>query len=480
VNQFVSQLKSLLVKTDSKPGDTKGIGFQQLFGFFFCVVLLFYAVGFYFGVAEFAKSGLPLPFTVGQQGGIGIQPKLFVFEILFLISALFCLLIPSARAAILANVRHPTELLWLFFVLIGLFICWLPFDLPKNPVLAIRNSAFVWYLFFPIMILCLPVSVELLSRVAWIILGYCALYFLYSVYCSWFVIPSTGIGWSPEIGVGGLLAFALVTPRKKLGYFLLFSIGAGIGISFWIQVQRTALVGLGLIFFGAILFTYLKPRRALQSLGFIMAGALLAGVSFPILPPCEGKATYTFMGCLYRDNVALVSQDSNNALGGLVSKQVFLTLNKSEPGPYGLERFRMDMWKDALGLFLQRPFTGIGFVRPVVYRAFLSQDIYAPNTTGYEPNSTAPIAGPHNSYLNSLTRLGIGGLLLLLIHVFAGLILWRQKQFALFYLMFGQAVYACFNVGLEGPIRSFLILIALGAALKLSRNVSLRQILARV
>jgi O-antigen ligase len=148
-------------------------------------------------------------------------------------------------------------------------------------------------------------------------------------------------------------------------------------------------------------------------------------------------------------------------------------LVKAASNEQGIEIFRTQLWRDAWNLFLDNPWIGIGFQKQVVYRLFVNQGMVSvPNDGKIATYGPAPISGPHNSYLNALARLGILGIGFLGLHIWALFLLWRSRLYFLFYCVFSGVVYSAFNVGLEGPVRSFILLIGLGAAALVSSHGS--------
>lgn len=146
-----------------------------------------------------------------------------------------------------------------------------------------------------------------------------------------------------------------------------------------------------------------------------------------------------------------------------LQQQIFHSEAKS-----GIESYRWEMWKDAWALFLSSPLTGIGFNRQVVFRLYEGEGTFKPNNM--ETLKAPPVSGPHNSYLNALTRMGIAGALFWAMHLCMLISLWRSQEKIAFWLVWGQFFYAFLNVALEGPTRSFSLLLFLGMALSANKT----------
>ena len=408
----------------------------------------------------FGKWGIPLKIP-NEWGGIPhFQLKLFPMEIFLLWVAL----ITFARAKEWKRtaVLNSLTLLFLFVILFGLIR--MTADLNDNPLLVIRNSAFIWYLFLPLAIALYPVS-----SIKWEVtfrLVYLAT-FLYVAACvaySLFLGDPKKIFWSPDFGVLLAVAYGLCATNGKLYRLALAVIGLLLGLSYFSGIQRTTLTGIGITLIIVLVagpFRSLKvPTPRWRRLGWAALGiaASISAMSLRSAHQREGE-----------NLLAGAAQAISEAKPGRVS----------EKNSIGLEKFRAYMWLDAWESFRTHPWAGIGFSRPVVHRVYLWKDEFVANTGSFEqlpaklaatgPDSDSPpIAGPHNSYLNALARLGISGLGLLILHLACGWVFIRRKFYACFFVLLAQMLYAFFNVGLEGPIRSFPILLLIGVALKAS------------
>lgn len=147
-------------------------------------------------------------------------------------------------------------------------------------------------------------------------------------------------------------------------------------------------------------------------------------------------------------------------------------LVKSEMDATGREKFRWYQWVDAFEKFKLHPWLGIGFERQVVHRVYRYSGEFAPNDENWlnhskavAPVKVAPIAGPHNSYLNALTRMGLMGAFVLVLHALALCYLICHHRFLMASIVYAHIVYSFFNVGLEGPVRSALLLLLLSVPL---------------
>lgn len=402
---------------------------------------------------QFGKLGLPLPLPSGLGSIPNFQPKLFPMEI-FLLAAGFLTLFTWKHWKA-KQLLHPLGILVLFVLAFG-FIRSLP-DLRANPVLVVRNSAFVWYLSLPVIIALLPLpsrTWETFFRALYLVV------FLYFVAClSWpfWYGNLRMMFWSIDLGLLLALAFGLCGPKGILPHVALCVLGFAVGLSYFGSLQRTTLLGLGItlaILAVAYFFPARFPRPRWVRLAGAAAGAILA----------VGAAS-AFHSWQKGDD--LISTGVN-AIATAAPGRV------AEKNSFGFEKFRYYMWKDSFDLFLSAPLHGIGFLRPVVHRAYAGAGQFMENSGSFEQLSqfryektSPPIAGPHNSYLNALARLGALGAAYLLLHLVIGTWFLQRGYYACAFVLLWQMLYAAFNVSFEGPIRSFPILLLTGVGLKI-------------
>lgn len=416
---------------------------------FFALITLVIGTGMIADGPTFAKIGIPISLPQGA-GAIPEQKiALFVFEIFILV--LGCMTVFS-----FLKFRRPVfpelslrNLLWFLtaFLLVFGILRMLP-DFKDNPVLAIRNTSFVWYLIVPLMITYLPLRPAFLES---LMVVFSALLFFFLIGDLIDKIPDRNftIQWYGDSG-SSLAAFALaVLYRKRTIYFpVLLVLAVGLAANFQDRTSRTTVAGMLATLIVLSVNLLLTNRASLWP--YFKRGLLLllliSGV-FLILKPAPGSS-------------GSVSHES--AIAASVQKAI----DRGAESSAGLEGFRLKMWGDAWGLFKEFPLLGIGFQRQVVFRIYRGGDEYVANH-GTQFLKQAPVAGPHNSYLNAMVRLGFVGIGFFLLHFAAGYVLWTHGAFAAFFIFMGQAIYAFFNVGLESPARSFFILVILGLVLKL-------------
>jgi O-antigen ligase len=406
----------------------------------FLAATLGISLGMTIGDTNFAHSGIPLP-SPASAGGIANQaPKLFIFEIYLIVMGALALLGGNLRSRLASLFRRDQLLLIVWVLLIAGLTRAIP-DLRENPLLGIRNSAFVWYLSLPLLVLIAPVRAEVAEFCARAVIGVAMLVFTWSaivtVFSGTFVL-----NWLPSTGIYAPLALALLLPSRRVFIPILALLGLGLGFSYWDKYQRTALVGMCMTV-GLLVATLPEFRKRVAArTGLLLVFLAVGALAWPVRSNQERKL----------GNQPLI---------------------KSQSDAHGLESFRKTMWLDALGLYAESPIVGIGFQRPVVYRVLWGGDLHVPNDGNwYAGRQLPPISGPHNSYLNALVRMGVLGLLYLPLHAFAAARLWSSRYWGSFFLLMAQAVYALFNVGLEGPVRSALLLLALGVALKKPKRLA--------
>lgn len=126
-------------------------------------------------------------------------------------------------------------------------------------------------------------------------------------------------------------------------------------------------------------------------------------------------------------------------------------------------RYRKFSWLQAIADWKRRPILGIGFIPSVPSYVLPTRR----NTGGFEAPGDPPVNGPHNSYLNVLARMGVIGLLLLLMTGAYWLKCARKVilnpgipgllALFLFFVPLNGALHALFNIGFESPHNSFVM-----------------------
>jgi glycosyltransferase involved in cell wall biosynthesis/O-antigen ligase len=405
---------------------------------------------------NFGKAGIP----IGLPSFLGtiphFQPKLFPMEIYLLWVGAITL--TQIRKWPWKGLVNPVTLLAFSLFAFGMMRA-LP-DLGANPLLVTRNSAFVWYLALPFMIALFP-----LASLKWESF-FRFLYFVSFVYFTMNLVYPLYSGdprkvfWIVDLGLMLGLAYGFSTPTSAFPRIALAAIGFVLGLSFYGSVQRTTMVGLCLtvllLFVSPMFFSGTLPRPRWRRVIWLVVGASISVAGIGMVRAYE-KGTFNF---LYE------------------GQQAYKTAPPARPVDTtggGLEKFRFYMWQDAWNLFLEAPLLGIGFKQPVVYRVYAWKGEFWENSGSFEQRTrfdnqrtSPPIAGPHNSYLNALSRMGIAGIGFLLLHLACGWLFLTRCYFACFFVLIWQMLYAFFNVSLEGPIRSFPILILVGVGLKLA------------
>lgn len=424
------------------------------------------AVGFTLFSDGFGKLGVALSLPAGIGSIPNFQPKLFPMEIF--LSWVGVVTLASLRPSSLRRAGSP--LLWLTASLFVFGLARATVDFRENPLLVIRSSAFVWYLALPLAIALYPVTslrweefMRLLYRVI----------FAYFCVCLFFPVITGEPGkifWSIDLGLMLGLAYGLCSDHRRLPAFALGAIGFALGLSFVSQIQRTTLIGLGLtVAMMAVAYLLPVPRPSPK---WARTGWILAGIALAIAAAGLSRAAKAPKADVVLSGVDVVTQAN--------------PMRISENVAPGVEKFRLFMWKDAWDLFLSSPALGIGFLKPVVFRAYSGAGAFLENTGSFEQLSqfrfektSPPIAGPHNSYLNCLARMGVFGFGFLLLHLWAAWLFARNGYFACLFVLVWQMLYAMFNVSFEGPIRSFPILVVTGVALKLAAETAASKRKAR-
>ncbi len=416
------------------------------------------------GETDFAKVGIPLP--IAGNSTIA-KPSLFIFE-LFLLFSFIIVIAHYGKKKSLPRLHAPQLLL------VGLLAVWgtrILLELPADPLVVLRSSSFVWYLSLSLLISVFPVSSKNWEKLFYFFAGLLFANLTFSIWLfvsvrflkifptfSWFFFESTGPRWGLALGVYGAYAYLLQSGKKK-SFLGLAILGLGLGIELSSKISRTNL--LGMILVTALLFglSYREPKVLLLRLSKLIFMGTVAVIFSQLISSSSWynevqKTLYTDYKREYFEKN--ITPPANPFV-------------KSNPGG-AAEGFRIFMWRDAIALFQQHPFWGIGFREQVVHRFYVGgEKQFLPNTgIHFEPILlTSPIAGPHNSYLNALARLGVLGIFFLIFHLTAFWLLVREKYFATAFALAGGMLYTTFNVGLEGPARSFFVLVALGVALKI-------------
>ncbi|MDZ4677695.1 MAG: O-antigen ligase family protein [Oligoflexia bacterium] len=414
----------------------------------FGIYTLVISLGFLIWAHIFGHIGLDFSFFK-QLGAIpNSQIKLFVFEQYFLLASFFGLFFVT-KNKLRGLLKNPLSLMviaLLIFSLVRLAMTFKP-----NPILAIRNSAFCWYLF-----LCL--SLSFIPKISKIIETVCFFSFVTSLIIFVFTLGVFYTGMLsilmiPFVPFYPFLILALTEAKeKKLSLVIIALIGIAFGTTMATTMQRTLLVGISLplIFVGLKSIVDNKKRFLfLRRFALWMIVIAVSAVLYPIY-----YADYLVNKAPVTEKVATDITEVD-------------PLKRGETNSSGMEMFRAAMWKDAFDLFRSHPVGGIGFQDQVVYRVYDGFGKYLPNDGCLPkyPECRAPISGPHNSYINALARIGIIGVLFFILHVLVCWLLFKEGWTWTGWAIYGQMIYGAFNVGLEGPVRSFLILLAISSAL---------------
>lgn len=422
------------------------------------VPTFFMAIAFELFGDVFGKQGIliSLPSSLGTIPNF--QPKLFPMELYLLWVGAITL--AHAPRWPLRNLRNPLFFLTILILVYGIARA-VP-DVRANPLLVTRNLAFVWYLALPIMIALYPLPSLRWEHFFRFLYTVSFLYFSANLAYPLYVGDPGKIFWIIDFGLLLALAYGFCSAEKWTARVALLAIGFCLGLSYFSSVQRTTLVGLTLtavlLLTSSLLFSGFFPPPRWRRVVWLTLGIAASVVSV------AGVRAYE------RGSVASMVSEGTKAVTEADPKR------RSETTAGGLERFRYFMWSDAWNLFKGSPVFGIGFRDPVVYRAYNAQGNFYDNTQGsFEQRSmhnltgnSPPISGPHNSYLNAIARMGLFGLGLLVLHLWAAWQFLTRCYFACFFVLIWQMLYAFFNVSLEGPIRSFPILILTGVALRLA------------
>ena len=439
------------IQDHSFPNPLKGI--QPLDAAVLLPALLM-ALAFEIFGESFGKRGFAIPLPSGLGSIPNFQAKLFPMEIFLGWVGLITL----ARVKHWLLPRKGDYLFWGACILLvfGLLRAFL--DLRANPLLVVRNAAFVWYLSLPLFIALIPLASERWEQGLRIFYGLVFTYSAYSVINSYARLNTELIFWCADVGFMLPLAYGLCGRRGWAPHAALLGIGLVFGLALFSKMQRTVLLGT-IITVAALLVAPWLPRR--------MA-----------LPrPQWRRLLWIPFGLALSYGVGKLEEPYDRAFNrsGMPANPFV----KGETNSSGLENFRLFLWKDAVAEFLEAPILGIGFARPVVYRVYNGGGKFLENSGSFEfiHKATPPISGPHNSYLNALARLGIWGLGFLLLHLACAWQLFRKKYWACLWILVAQMLYAFFNVGLEGPLRSICLLFIIGAAMKSAREESRTTVL---
>lgn len=448
-----------------------------------CALSCFLFAGYILYGVSFAHIGIPLD-LLGVTGNIPNQSiKLFVTEIVLLILGLIALPYFLRHRPLL-----PKD--YLFYVLL-VFICWgmtRAFLLDSGPlVLRLRNSAFVWYCLAAFVVYYLPVRIqafESMFRVIYIVvfLLLAGSIIYENVIQNFLPYPPM---WSASFGIYPVFAYALLS-KSRLSYLVLFFIALALGIGYWAGFQRTSLVGLAATSVFILIFFYSDYRQTLRRI-FLLVLLFVVGIfAWPVKRDLTNYVIGTVNAVIDKSKIPkdaktkdlffeTKAQTVDVKIGGIDFK-INNPMQKAISTSGGFEVFRWQMWLDAWKLFTQHPWAGIGFSRQVVYKKHMADMIFVANEGEADK---APISGPHNSYLNALARVGVAGFVLLLVHLIVAVRLLFAGHLAVFSVVVAHALYAVFNVGLEGPVRSLALIFGIGVALKTGRQSGLPEFLRR-
>ncbi|MCO5142612.1 MAG: O-antigen ligase family protein [Oligoflexia bacterium] len=435
----------------------------------FLLITFLLGLGFIVGETQFAKIGIPISLS---NSTVLQNPKIFIFEIYTLVTFVFFCIFIFFRKIKLSAFCQKKYLIIVSFIFLFLLRA-IP-DFLSNPILVLRNSSFVFYLFTPLLISFFPISLEYWKKLFLVFYPIVLLTLLWSVLFFWIANPKnvadsgsfyqyTAVKWSLSFGCYGLLAYALLAKNKFLSLLVLISLGMAFGMDGSTKFSRTNL--LGSIFVSVSIFCYMfKYNKSMipffSKMGLVISIALLYGVFVKSSDRYFHIQNKVFTS---REAAVYANKPSESLLPS--------SLVKSETVGLG-EAYRIHLLRDAWNLFLQNPFLGIGYKEQVVYRFYSGSTLgFMPNDGNHDPpHKNAPIAGPHNSYLNALARLGVLGVFFLIFHLWCLIQLLKEKLYVIFFPCFAGILYAFFNVGLEGPARSFILLLTIAVALKVAQK----------
>jgi O-antigen ligase len=429
---------------------------QAIYEVFVLAFAAILGVGFVLLGPDFAKLGFPLelPDIFGKIQYF--RPKLFLFELFYLFffvtNSVFLCFSDFRKEFFLAIKQRwgfglgISALLFLF----GIFRAF-P-DLSENPILGIRNSAFVWYLPFCFLISVAPVR---LQNWDWLFRGISLIvfYFFAKSAIIGFIDGHTWVSWFPVSGLLLPIAWAFYT-KSRFYFFPLIILSLAMASSFYTKVQRTSALGI-VVCLGLMFLFWPKLWKQYLTRGVLLA--LFCVISTLIFPHFFRDSNWLKIKTLEQSYTMRGDSGDFNMIDR--------ALQKAETNDQGIEIFRGTMWKDAWDLFLEHPFLGIGFQKQVVHRVYSTSGLFSPNDGSWGNYMQPPIAGPHNSYLNAIARIGILGIFFLVLHLWALKVLIVNKYWGCVALLLGQIIYAGFNVGLEGPVRSFFLLVGIGIAM---------------
>lgn len=154
-----------------------------------------------------------------------------------------------------------------------------------------------------------------------------------------------------------------------------------------------------------------------------------------------------------------------------------ISLSSSAPpqshAPLIEARFRFFLWKTALEDWKENPVWGRGFLPEIPSLVHPGRS----NVGSLEYPGSPPVAGPHNSYLTILSRMGIPGVLLFLWILWVWLREWKKIsvfsetiRLFLFFIPVHGLVYASLNVGLESPHQCIWLWLMIGVGIGLSKS----------
>lgn len=392
------------------------------------------AFGYLKWSGTFARIGIPVGFHPSNDD---LEIDVYIFELFLLFSTFFAIFV--FRNQIFELLKLPKLNLHLLVALIltisGLRLTYDLFNYPLISVL--RQSAFSWYLLLPLVVSCIPlwkkgIEIGTMLLFAWSLWGL-------GVGVVDGIDMNSGHRWVASLGLVAPIALAVSIQKfRPVAFLVIALIGFALGESFITKVQRTTFLG---IVFGIAWATWFFRDRK-KTIFFRTIVLIAISIS------------------------SFLFANSNPDWRYSIKRSVL----KAQTVKPGVEGFRYFMWKDAFDKFIQHPVMGIGFGPQVVDRIYIGNGAFVPNDGFYEEGHKSPISGPHNSYLNALARMGGLGALFLILHALAFFYLAKAKFYFLAGALAGQCIYAAFNVGLEGPARSFLLLIGLGVAMRIERD----------
>ncbi len=283
-------------------------------------------------------------------------------------------------------------------------------------------------------------------------------------------ITWTSDGWAANTALGPLSLFPLLALGWKAFWVGNIAFVAPLVTQWEIYVSRTYLLAILLDLGIAVLFIRQKLIPKAAVIGLTFAIGLISYLTLTPVPSLIKTKAQKQESVSLQDRATFALQHADDVKQPGKADQASTTPSSR---PIIQARFRLFNWKTAIQDWKVSPVFGRRFIPEIP--SFVMPEW--PNTRGLESATAPPVAGPHNSYLTVLTRMGIPGVVLMGWILLSWFQAWRKisdfsetVRMLLFFVPFNGLLYAALNIGLESPHQCVILWFMMGLGVSLAKG----------